>query len=120
MRDELIQLRSEDPRAFVEAFLESIGTAPWAVGDHYENASYRRLELDADGFSLALVHSVGGDEGEGERVVRVFLISDHHGPTADVYFRVTGHYTSYDGTEWDRTFDIVVPRQVMVTQYFTE
>ncbi len=57
-----------------------------------------------------LVHEIGGDE-----VIRVFHLIDH-----DIYFQISGYYSSYNGIdcgEWDGQ---VYPRQVAVTQYFNK
>jgi len=98
----------------------------WRAGqpDMYE------LE-DADdvlgGLRPYLVHSEGGGEGEGESVDRVFAIaapglslSDGKVDGALAYVRITGYYTSEEGTEWDSSWEPVEPRAVVVTQYFNK
>lgn len=58
------------------------------------------------------VHSEGGGEGGGSYVVRVF-----HFEKFDTYLKLEGHYSSYEGTEWDDNFTIVKPEQKTITVY---
>jgi len=74
-----------------------------------------------------LVHSEGGGEGEGESVDRVFaiappglLVKEGKVDGALAYVRITGYYTSEEGTEWDSSWEPVEPRAVVVTQYFNK
>lgn len=65
---------------------------------------------------IETVEEVGGGEGGGEEVVRVFHFKDH-----DVFIEITGSYYSYDGINWEEgVFTQVYPKQVMVTQYVKE
>lgn len=59
-----------------------------------------------------LVHNLGGGEGGGESVERVW-----HFPKHDIYLKATAYYYSYDGISgWSDLYE-VKPRQVMTTVY---
>lgn len=58
------------------------------------------------------VESEGGGEGEGENVSRV-----HHFIDQDIFIRLTGYYTSYDGTEYSGEYENVSPEQEVITVY---
>lgn len=77
---------------------------------------YTNEETEVHGFTLNLVHSVGGREGEGETVERVIEVKD--GDAVLCYFQFTGFYASNEGTEWGDDAYQVYPREVLVTQYF--
>lgn len=59
-----------------------------------------------------LVHDVGGGEGGGEHVERVW-----HFPKHDIYLEATASYYSFDGISGWGEFYEVKPRQVMTTVY---
>jgi hypothetical protein len=75
-------------------------------------------KIDHDTFRIKLVHEVGGGEGEGETVERVWEVIDTFVDKSLGFAMLTGFYTSYNGTDWDSTLTRVYPRQVTVTQYF--
>ena len=58
-------------------------------------------DYDDNEVQLKTVHSVGGNEGDGEKI----------------YFRLTGFYSSYHGTDWDEDFVRVVPAEKVITVY---
>jgi hypothetical protein len=93
-----------------------------AVEHHYENLP---------GISVDVVDSVGGYEGNGEVVRRVFAISEgsKYKKAKNEYrqqmtkqgeilcwIACYGIFNSYEGTEWDDP-EFVYPKQVTVTQY---
>ena len=71
---------------------------------------------------VTVAHQEEGFDGGGDHVEVVLRVEP---PMTDYneslvrYFRKTGYYSSYEGTEWDGAFEEVEPRQVTVTQYFT-
>ena len=71
-------------------------------------------DYDDNEVQLKTVHSVGGNEGGGENVVRVF---EHDNDGEKIYFRLTGFYSSYHGTDWDEDFVRVVPAEKVITVY---
>lgn len=73
---------------------------------------------DSDGsiWSLSVVDEEGGYEGGGDYAEKVFEFKCNGDPIA--YVRVTGFYSSYEGTDWGDNWEFVVPREVMVIQYF--
>jgi hypothetical protein len=78
------------------------------------NENYFAYEMDnTEEFGEAPIVSEEGDrEGGGEysEVVR-------HFKKFDIYVRQTGHYSSYNGTDWYNDFTIVKPVEKMVTFY---
>jgi len=64
--------------------------------------------------NLSIVLSEGGHEGDGEHVERVFK---YNGETEDTFFRISGFYSSYEGTEWDEDIVQVYPHEVTITVY---
>jgi hypothetical protein len=70
------------------------------------------------GCSLEVVESEGGYEGGGESASRVFAIVNSRDDRLG-YFKITGFYSSYNGTEWDDEIEVVYPHEVLVTQYTT-
>ncbi len=72
---------------------------------------------DGGEVNLQIVYAEGGSEGDGQYVERV-LKATHDIHTA--YWRVTASYDSWNGTEWDTGAEVVFPKEVAVTQYFTQ
>lgn len=58
------------------------------------------------------VNSIGGGEGEGDYVERVYHFKDHN-----VYIKITGFYSSYNGTDWGEHFREVKPKEKVVTVF---
>lgn len=92
--------------------------------DYYELDSEA---TDDSGIQLFLVSSTGGYEGGGEDAERVFAVAhedseviEYHGSKmvrdALCYVRLTGFYSSYNGTEWG-SFELVSP-QIVETVVF--
>jgi hypothetical protein len=83
----------------LKAKIEDIGISDVAYED-----------FDEKELPLKLVHSVGGGEGGGEYVERVF---EHAG----IFVKLTGYYASYSGTDWDEDVVQVFPKQKTITVY---
>lgn len=75
---------------------------------------YRAKDIVAVNVSVKLVHSEGGREGEGSQVDRVYLIKTDE---VERFVRTTGFYDSYNGTEWDGSFERVYPQRYIETRY---
>lgn len=80
--------------------------------DNFAWEEYNEQTLDLG--TIKEIDQVGG-EGEGERWHSVKHFVDH-----DVYIKVTGHYSSYNGTdfwdEWDACRE-VKPQEKTITVY---
>lgn len=77
-----------------------------------------RSVYEQDGeVTLQIVYSEGGGEGEGQHVERVIKATCAAGTA---YWRVTASYDSWSGTEWNSEVDVVFPKEVTATQYFTQ
>lgn len=107
-------LATTDAGGFLDAFLEALG-GEISSSDVYEIEELNRDD-EAEGIYLELVDSEGGYEGAGEYVHRVMAVKK--GDTTLSHLRVTGYYQSYSGTEYNDDWTLVVPRDVVVTQYF--
>jgi hypothetical protein len=57
---------------------------------------------------------IKSDKYDGQPVSFVFLVSYKD---ESIYVRLTGRYSSYDGTEWDNEIEEVFPVEVMVTKF---
>ena len=57
------------------------------------------------------IEQVGG-EGEGETYYQVWYFVNH-----DVYIRINGFYTSYEGTDWNNNPYVVTPQEKTITVY---
>lgn len=62
--------------------------------------------------NVAIVDEVGGHEGGGDYAMRVVHFKDHN-----VFLKLTGSYSSYEGTDWDSDWKEVVPKEKMITVY---
>lgn len=58
------------------------------------------------------VYSKGDCEGGGDYSEYVY-----HFIEADVYLQVTGHYSSYEGTDWNEKYTQVFPKEKQITVY---
>lgn len=70
-----------------------------------------------EGIVLNEVFSVGGGEGGGESVIRVWSVKVDGETKAHI--RVTGYYQSYNGTEYNEEADLVEAHDVIETKFFT-
>lgn len=62
---------------------------------------------------IKIVHTVGGYEGGGDVYIRVFHFVDH-----DIYFKLSSHYDSWDGVDYNEgDFCEVFPVERMTTYY---
>ncbi len=62
---------------------------------------------------IETVYSKGGCEGGGDEAVRVFKFIDHGG----ICVKITGYYSSYEGTEWNGDWKEVKPQEKTITVY---
>lgn len=108
--DELKVFAATEPKQFVREVLNYLD-----VGTDCDELESMKMKNALHHFTMPCVHSEGGGEGEGEYVERVFAVKD--GDEALVYFRITGFYSSYNGTDWDDGFSIVEPYQKTITLY---
>lgn len=58
------------------------------------------------------VHSVGGGEGEGDHLERVWFFENYN-----IYLRMIGIYSSYSDSEFPDGFEQVFPRRIISTVY---
>ena len=58
------------------------------------------------------ISSVGDKEGGGEYSEKVFYFEKHN-----VYLKVTGFYSSYNGTDWNNDWTEVFPKEKLITVY---
>lgn len=75
--------------------------------------------IDGNDLFITLVNEESNyDDGQND-LVYVYELSVSN-TNVKRYARVSGYYASYEGYEWDDEFIEVYPRQVTVTQFFTE
>ncbi|MAX51479.1 MAG: hypothetical protein CMH22_05825 [Methylophaga sp.] len=58
------------------------------------------------------VNSKGDREGGGDYSMKVFHFVDHN-----AYVKITGFYSSYSGTDWDEGYQVVTPKEKVVTVF---
>lgn len=116
---DLTELLHKSPKEFVENFLQALGGYTPHEVQNYRPSRWKSTPSEVHGYVITEVDSTGGGEGEGEYADVVFRVaSSYEGATDALHFRITGRYDSWNGTEWDGDFDIVEPREVLVTQWF--
>jgi hypothetical protein len=64
---------------------------------------------ESEEVTMTLVSQFGG-EGKGDDIWRVFQIGDQ-------FFKKSGYYSSWNGTDWSYDFVEVTPVSVTVTEY---
>lgn len=120
--EEFAALAVSDPVAWAKAYVEDndMSDGPGEYGFHADY--YHSL----GGFILIQVDSEGGYEGGGESATVTYAIAPENGVVrngrvdgAAAYVEFSGHYSSYDGTEWDHDGYVVYPKDVTVVQYHT-
>jgi len=80
----------------------------------YEMEEYL-TDYKNENYSFDQIEHFGG-EGEGDEMWKVFEVKDLK--TEEVTnFRVSGYYDSWNGTEWDRTVELVEAYEVTVTRW---
>lgn len=119
----LAELAVNSPKEFLDQLLSAEGLDKDADGRRslaatLENHLYYDKPYINGAFTFNRMVRDGGGEGEGESVYRVYSVA-RNGEVI-TYFSVCGYYSSDYGTTWDDDFTTVYPRQVVVTQYFTE
>jgi hypothetical protein len=77
-------------------------------------SSVANEDFDPKELDLTCVHSVGGHEGAGEHAERVF---EHDNNGEKIFVKIEGYYSSYEGTEWESSIDLVTPREKVITVY---
>lgn len=86
--------------------------------DEAREARETEIKKKIEELNLILVHETGGHEGGGESAERVFLHKDVSKNGVDkIYIRITGFYSSYEGTNWDEDIERVQPETVVATIY---
>lgn len=92
-----------------------------AFGSHkfpeakWNTPEYKEMIHEKLGEWCEIEEAATGGEGKGENWNRVFHFKDHN-----VYIKVHGYYSSYNGTEFDDGWDCcsqVVPTQKTITVY---
>lgn len=66
-------------------------------------------------YSFNLLEELGGDEGQGEEVLRIFSIEKENKTLG--YFKVNGYYNSYEGTDYIEKIIPVMPVEVQCIEF---
>jgi hypothetical protein len=118
----ILELARTDADDFMAAFLKAFNEAndfEMEADNVYEIEELDEedvVEIDGHKVYLKLEYSEGGGEGDGSHVERVMTVNIDG--KVEAYVRATGYYESYNGTEWNSGWELVEPREVVVTQYF--
>lgn len=79
-------------------------------GPNGPDSWFKNLEIE-------IVEEIGGRKGGGSAVSRVYKVTNKLDNELH-YFRLTGYYDSYNGTDWDNGLVEILPQQVTVTKYY--
>lgn len=113
----LAQLAVIDASQFIHAFVAAIGSS---IGGDYEIAVECIEDFNerqtVDGIHIKLIDSEGGIEGGGEYAHRIWTVNE--GSKILSHIRVTGYYSSWEGTDWSGDWTFVYPRETIVIKYF--
>lgn len=103
----------DQPAVVVEALLKQFSRSKdYTDWGHYRNPEVNE-SYDVPGLGVVyVVESIGGYEDGPSTLSLVFR-------AGDCYFRKTGSYDSYDGSDWDGPFEMVEPETRTVTAYRT-
>ena len=99
----------------VKSYMENIEdcTLEWFKKNNDGHNCYgEEIELLSKIGNGEIVHEKGGYEGEGEEVIRVIFLKDHN-----IYFKIGGFYSSYNGTDWESTISQVTPKEKTITVF---
>lgn len=107
--------------SFIKWFLNQVDNDYDQISDFLEYSVGHSEEFDSytltNGYTLTMLHSIGGNEGGGEHVERVFSVYDKQDKSLK-YYKVEGSYASYDGTDMNyRGIKEVFPVEKVVTVY---
>lgn len=111
---DLIDVARTDPKTFIQKVLDAADLSTDDLCSSWTRT--KTATVDDVAVTWNIVHSEGGSEGEGEYVERVIHFCV--GGEPEIFLRTTGFYESYNGTEWSGEWQVVYPREVLVTQYF--
>lgn len=120
-KDAVVNFYIEDQEKFISNYPEYTSTAE-DLKRFRQNPSFYlafgQIDLITSfptvGGEFVCVDETGGNEGEGEYTHKVFQLNDR-------FIKITGTYTSWDGTDWEYgTVLEVFPREVTVVRYFKE
>ena len=99
---------------------QEIGKSEFAYGD-FGQRTYPNAKYDTPEYNTATVDNLGevvkvyhyGGEGQGDVFETVQYFKDH-----DVYIKIEGFYSSYNGVDYDAyDFEEVVPAEKVITVY---
>jgi len=107
---ETYELIHTDPRKWVDSYMKQLDDPS------VDDLKWGGVINVVNGFSIKSVHEEGDTEGGGEHSEIVYAIIDSKDDDL-TYFKYTGFYSSYNGTNWHDKYEIVYPRQVMITEY---
>lgn len=96
----------EEIKAFLISILPNLDTFNWRDGSDFD--AWTRWN------PLIGLIDVEGGEGQGEYYHRVYRFQMNG---EDVYIKFVGQYDSWNGTEWYGEFEVVEPKQKVVTVY---
>jgi hypothetical protein len=90
----------------------------------WDEAEDQQTEYDLPGFDDVKVTYVDGEtggEGSAEHIWQVWRVVTKAGDLDEVqYFKKTGYYASYDGSNWDGSLYEVEPFEKTVTDWRTK
>lgn len=118
VNEKLEEVFEGDVHEFEEFYSYGLGNANTKnTPSYYSSPGYTAKYEELKSFGKAkIVHNEGGVDA-GSNYVVVF-----HFPKINMYIRISGYYSSYDGTDydtWDSAVDQVYPKPKVVMTYTT-
>jgi hypothetical protein len=101
----------------LESLLIAHSRSKWGVGHEwgeFKDSNGEVFDIPGVG-SVSVVDQVGGYEDAGSYMHLIFKVTDTSGKES--YYRKSGTYDSWDGSEWDGPFVEVTPITKTVTTF---
>lgn len=121
IKETIIDISSIDPKYkhFLDYDMEDLDDNN-NIMEFLEEYLFRRNSLNSKKGSIQLEKSIGGGEGGGDYVQRVFSITNNTTNEKE-YFAIEGYYSSWMGTDYDGSeFCKVKPQEEIVINYVPE
>lgn len=121
IKETIIDISSIDPKYkhFLDYDMEDLDDNN-NIMKFLEEYLFRRNSLNSKKGSIQLEKSIGGGEGGGDYVQRVFSITNNITNEKE-YFAIEGYYSSWMGTDYDGSvFCKVKPQEEIVINYVPE
>lgn len=103
-----------------QALLDHVGYVDRGYRIDWESVAYdfektQILVIDDQGYVAVVADSKFG--GEGDFASDCYIVFRVHNSNEEKFFRISGWYQSYEGTDWDDSLHEVVAQPVQVVEW---